>query len=171
MTAKSARPLDPWRWLGIPALAVLGLSLLFAVPLRIFGFQLPEPVFAMVLAFSWAVIRPSILAPFMLLLIGVLLDALWGSAIGLWSLALLIAYASVLFMRNWMSGQSTPIMWVWFAGVTGLAMLAGYLFTMMDTKGAPGVGPMFWQWLWTAVLYPFAHRLIDRFEDADVRFK
>ncbi|HEX6858603.1 MAG TPA: hypothetical protein VF138_00165 [Caulobacteraceae bacterium] len=171
MSLRAARPLDPWRWLGIPALAAFGASVLFAVPLRVFGMQLPEPVFAMVLAFSWAVIRPSILAPFVLLLLGVLLDALWGSPLGLWSLSLLIAYASVLFVRNWMSGQSSPIMWIWFAGVTALAMLSGYIFTMIDAKAAPGWGPMAWQFFCTAILYPFAHRLIDRFEDADVRFK
>jgi rod shape-determining protein MreD len=28
-----------------------------------------------------------------------------------------------------------------------------------------------WQFLATVVLYPFADRLIDRFEDADVRFR
>lgn len=171
MTARAARPLDPWRWLGVPALAAFGASVLFAVPLRVFGLQAPEPVFAVVLAFAWAVIRPSILAPFALLVLGVLLDALWGSPLGLWAVSLLIAYASVLFMRNLMSGQSPPIMWAWYAGVTGLAMLAGYLFTMIDSKGAPGLGPVLWQFAWTAILYPFAHRLIDRFEDADVRFK
>jgi len=125
----------------------------------------------MVLAFSWGVIRPSVLAPFALLAMGVVLDAVWGSSLGLWSSCLLIAYAAVLLTRNLMSGQSPPIMWAWYVSVTGLAMLAGYLFTMMDTKGAPSPVSAFWQLAWTAALYPFAHRLIARFEDADVRFR
>ncbi|HYG26944.1 MAG TPA: hypothetical protein VD906_08555 [Caulobacteraceae bacterium] len=171
MTLRAARPLDPWRWLGIPALLCLAASIVFAVPLRVFGMQLPEPVFAMVPAFAWAVIRPSVLAPFALLILGVLLDALWGSPLGLWASCLLIAYASVLLSRNLMSGQSPPIMWAWYAGVTALAMLVGYLITMIDAKGRPGLAPLFWQFAWTVILYPFAHRLIGRFEDADVRFK
>ena len=30
---------------------------------------------------------------------------------------------------------------------------------------------MFWQFLASLVLFPFAHRLIERFDDADVRFR
>jgi rod shape-determining protein MreD len=171
MSFNAARPLNPWRWLGLPAVLCLVASLVFATPIRVFGLQLPEPVFAMVPAFAWGVIRPSMLAPFVLLLIGVLLDALWGSSLGLWGLSLLIAYAAVLFTRSWMSGQSPPIMWAWYVAVTGLALLAAYLFTMMDAKGAASPVAMFWQLAWTAILYPFAHQLIGRFEDADVRFK
>jgi len=169
--SNSARPLDPWRWIGIPALACLAASLVFATPIRVFGLQLPEPVFALVPAFAWAVIRPSMLAPFALLAIGVFLDALWGSPLGLWSLSLLIAYAAVLFTRSWMSGQSPPVMWAWYVTVAALAMFAGYLFTMMDSKGVPSPTAIAWQLAWTAILYPFAHRLIGRYEDADVRFK
>lgn len=169
--SRSAQPLDPWRWLGVPALLCLAASLVFATPLRVFGLQLPEPVFAMVPAFAWAVIRPSVLAPFVLLGIGVLLDALWGAPMGLWALSLLVAYASVLATRNMMSGQSSAVMWVWYGAVTALAMLAGYVFTIFESKAAPGAMPVLWQFLWTAILYPFAHRLIGRFEDADVRFR
>jgi len=171
MSYNAARPLNPWRWLGLPAVLCLVASLAFATPIRVFGLQLPEPVFAMVPAFAWGVIRPSVLAPFVLVLIGVLLDALWGSSLGLWGLSLLIAYAAVLFTRSWMSGQSPPILWAWYVSVTALALLAAYLFTMMDAKGAVSPVALFWQLAWTAILYPFAHRLIGRFEDADVRFK
>ncbi|HEX5775994.1 MAG TPA: hypothetical protein VFX95_04875 [Caulobacteraceae bacterium] len=171
MSFRGAQPLNPWRWLGVPALRVVAATILFAVPLQVFGVQLPEPVFAMVCAFAWGVIRPSLLAPFVLLALGIVLDALWGSSLGLWSTLLLVAYAAVLLTRNLMSGQSPPIMWVWYVSVTGLAMLAGYLLTMMDARGAPSLTAVGWQFAWTAVLYPFAHQLIARFEDADVRFR
>ena len=171
MSFRSAQPLNPLRWLGVPALLCLTATVVFALPVRAFGLQLPEPVFAMVPAFAWAVIRPSILAPFALLVLGLLLDALWGASLGLWGSCLLVAYAAVLLTRNLMSGQSPPIMWAWYVSVTALAMAAGYLFTMMDVRGAPSPVAVFWQLVWTSILYPFAHRLIDRFEDADVRFK
>ncbi len=166
-----ARPLDPWRWIGAPALACLGATVVFAIPLRVFGLQLPEPVFPVIAAFAWAVIRPSVLAPFVILFMGLFLDLFWGGPVGLWALSLLIGYAGVLAMRNMMTGQSRPIMWGWFAGICGLTLLAGYLFTMLDARGAPSALAVFWQLLATALLYPFAHRLIDRFEDADVRFR
>ncbi|MET3664473.1 rod shape-determining protein MreD [Caulobacter sp. 1776] len=165
------RALNPGRWLGVPMLLTIGATILFAAPIRIWGLQLPEPVFAMVPAFAWAMIRPSILAPFAILLLGLFLDIFWGGPTGLWGLSLLVAYAMVLILRNMMTGQSRPMMWVWFAGVTGVAMIAAFLFTMLDSLAMPSLLAVFWQFLVTALLFPFAHRLVDRFEDADVRFR
>jgi rod shape-determining protein MreD len=42
---------------------------------------------------------------------------------------------------------------------------------MLDTQNAPSLVSLAWQFLATVILYPFADRLIDRFEDADVRFR
>jgi rod shape-determining protein MreD len=171
MSFSAARPLDPWRWIGVPALLCMAFTILFAAPIRIAGLQLPEPIFPMVCAFAWAVIRPSILAPFTLLVLGAFLDLFWGSALGLWSVSLLVPYAGALFMRNMMTGQSRPMMWAWYAGMCAVALASGYLITMLDVKSAPSLIAVFWQFLATSLLYPFAHRLIDRFEDADVRFR
>ncbi len=166
-----ARPLHPARWLGVPTLICVLATIVFAAPIRVYGLQLPEPVFAMVPAFAWALIRPSILAPFVLLLLGLFLDTFWGGPTGLWGLSLLVAYAMALTGRNMMTGQSRPMMWAWFAGVTAVAMAGGFLFSMLDSLAMPSLLAVFWQFLVTALLFPFAHRLIDRFEDADVRFR
>lgn len=171
MSLSAARPLNPWRWLALPALICIGVTMLFAAPLRVFGLQLPEPVFAMVPTFAWAVIRPSVLAPFGVLLLGLFLDSFWGGPMGLWGLSLLAAYATVLLMRNMMSGQSRAMMWAWFAGSTGIAMLAGFLFAMLDSLAIPSLVGVLWQFLATVLLFPFADYLVDRFEDADVRFR
>jgi rod shape-determining protein MreD len=167
----AARPLEPWRWLGVPMAQALVATVLFGIPLRVFGLQLPEPVFPMALAFAWAVIRPSILAPFGVLVMGLFLDIFWGGPLGLWAICLLLAYGGALAGRSMMAGQSRLILWVWYALTTATAMVAGYLFVMLDSKSTPGLIPMAWQFLATIVLYPFAQRLIDLFEDADVRFR
>ena len=171
MSFQDARPLDPWRWIGMPTLMCLGAAVLFATPLRIFGFRLPEPVFPLAPAFAWAVIRPSILAPLVLLAMGLFLDLLWGGPIGLWGLSILIGYAIVLFSRNMMSGQSRVVLWSWFAVMVFLSMGAGYMLTIIETGSLPSLMSAFWQFLPTVLLYPFCHRLINRFEDADVRFR
>ena len=146
-------------------------TVLFGIPLRAFGLQLPEPVFPMALAFAWAVIRPSMLAPFGVLLLGLFLDTFWGGPMGLWAVCLLIAYGVALAGRSMMAGQNQLILWAWYGLATATAMVSGYLFVMLDSKSTPGLIPMAWQFLATIVLYPFAQRLIDLFEDADVRFR
>ena len=167
----AARGLQPWRWLGVPMLQAIVATILFGIPLRAFGLQLPQPIFPMALAFAWAVIRPSILAPFAILILGLLLDVYWGGPLGLWALCLLIAYGVALAGRSMMAGQNQVILWAWYGLTTATAMVAGYLFVMLDSRSTPGLVAMAWQFVATIVLYPFAQRLIDLFEDADVRFR
>lgn len=168
---QATRPLDPWRWLGWPAALSVVATLVLAMPFRAFHLQLPEPVFPIVLAFSWAVIRPSVLAPFMLLGLGLFLDLFWGGPLGLWPLSLLAAYATLLSTRSVMSGQSRGMRQFWFALTTALALGTGYLLTAVTAVAFPSLVATFWQFLATSLLYPFAHQLIERFEDADVRFR
>lgn len=172
MSARGAhQPLAPWRWLGVPILQVLAATVVFAIPLRLWGLSLPEPVFAMPVIFAWAVIRPSMLAPVGVLLMGFFLDFLWGAPSGFWAVCLLLPYGAVLGARAMLAGQSQAMMWVWYGVATALALGAGYLIIMLDAQNAPSPVSLGWQFLATVVLYPFAHRLIDRFEDADVRFR
>jgi len=171
VTAGAARPLAPWRWLGLPMLAVMAGSFVFALPMRPFGFSLPEPVFALPVVFAWAYIRPSMLAPVCVMLLGLYQDLLWGTPTGFWAVCLLLPYGVVLGARSMLAGQSRLMMWVWYGAAILLALGAGYLFTMLNTRSAPDTLAVFWQFLATVVLYPFADRLIERFEDADVRFR
>jgi len=167
----AARTLEPWRWLGIPMLQALGATILFGIPLRLWGLQLPEPLFVMPVVFAWAVIRPSVIAPFCVLLMGLFLDSFWYAPLGLWAVCLILAYGMVLGGRQMMAGQSRTMMWAWYAVVTATALGAAYLFVMLDVKSQPSLIAVGWQFLTTILLYPFAHRLIEIFEDADVRFR
>ena len=168
---QSAKPLNPLSWLGLPVLACVGATILFAAPVRVLGFPLPEPVFGLIPAFAWAVIRPSILAPLALVALGVFTDLYWGSPTGLWGLSLLVAYAAVLSVRRFMLGQSWVVSWIWFSVAAALAMGAGFFLTLLSSLAVPSLIAVFWQFLATSALYPFADRLIQRFEDADVRFR
>ena len=171
MSAKTARSLEPWRWLGVPMLQVVAISFLFALPIRFWGIGLPEPLFAMPVVFAWAVIRPSMLAPICVMLVGLYLDFLWGSPTGFWAVCLLISYGATLAGRSMLAGQGRAVYWAWYGGVTLLALTTGYLLTMLDVKNPPSPVSVGWQFLATVVLYPLADRLIGRFEDADVRFR
>ncbi|HEY4029207.1 MAG TPA: hypothetical protein VGM25_02605 [Caulobacteraceae bacterium] len=163
--------LDPVRWMGLPMAACMVGTLLFAAPIRVFGLRPPEPVFAVVLVFAWAVLRPTILAPLFLLIVGLFDDLVWGGRMGLWGLGLLVAYGFVLVTRNMMSGQGRLMMWVWWAATLSVCMGSIYLTVRMLTGNAPDPLAVAGQWLPTVLLYPVADRLIARFEDADPRFR
>jgi len=167
----AARPLNPLTWLGLPVLACAVASLILAVPLRAWGLRLPEPVFALAPAFAWAVIRPSVLPPFVLVALGLFLDVLWGAPTGFWAVCLLAGYAPVLFLRSILAGQSFGVMWAWYAAACAFAFLVGVYAISLDAGSTPSMIAVGWQFLVTAALYPIAHWLIERYQDADVRFR
>jgi len=131
--------LDPVRWMGVPMAACMGATLLFAAPIRVFGLRPPEPVFALVPVFAWAVLRPSLLAPLCLLVLGLFNDLVWGGRMGLWGLGLLVAYGFVLVTRNMMGGQSRLMMWVWWAATLTACMGSVYLAVRFTTGNSPNI--------------------------------
>jgi rod shape-determining protein MreD len=171
MASLTAGRLDPWRWIAAPMALCMAATLVLAAPIKVFGLQLPEPVFAMVPVFAWAVLRPSVLAPLCLLVVGLFDDLVWGGRLGLWSLGLLAAYGFLLISRNMMSGQSRLMMWVWYGCACSVCMGAAFLAVLAETHNAPNLLAVACQWLPTLLLYPVADRLIVRFEDADPRFR
>jgi len=163
--------LDPLRWMGVPMAACMAATLLFAAPIRVFGLRLPEPLFAVVPVFAWAVVRPSILAPVCLLILGLFDDLVWGGRLGLWELGLLVAYGFVVLTRNMMGGQGRVMTLLWWAATLSVCMGTVYLAVRLLVGNAPNPLAVAGQWLPTVLLYPLADRLIGRFEDADPRFR
>lgn len=171
MSRKPSQPLQPFSWLGAPMVLCVLVTLVFAAPLRVYSLALPEPLFPMVLAFAWAVIRPSVIAPFAILGVGLFNDLFWGGPLGLWALSLLLAYLLALSTRSLMVGQSGRVLWGWYAAMSLLAFGFAYVFTLLGSRVVPNLAAAGLQFLVTICLYPAAHLLIDRFEDADVRFR
>ena len=171
MARQPTQPLSSPFWIGLPALVCVAATILLGTPLRVFGLALPEPVFPVVVAFAWAVIRPSILGPFVLLALGLFLDLFWGGPLGLWAASLLAAYGLTLFARSLLVGQATGTLAAWYVAAAGLAFTAAYLFTMLGSKVTPNLLAAGLQLAVTLALFPLAYRLIVRFEDADVRFR
>lgn len=158
-------------WIGAPAFGAVLATIVLGVPFRLFGLALPEPVFPVVLAFAWAVIRPSLLGPLALLLLGLFLDLYWGGPRGLWALSLLIAYGVVLLARSLLVGQAAGTLALWYLAAAALAFGAALFCTLVQSRVVPSLTAVGLQLAVTVVLFPVAYRLIRRFEDADVRFR
>lgn len=158
-------------WLLYPALAVLAATLVLATPIELFGLSLPEPVLPMVLAFAWPLIRPSMAAPGVLLIVGLFLDLFWGGAVGLWPLCLIVVYGGVLAARNLLVGQEIRVLFGWYALATLGAFLLAYLMATVRAGNAPSILALIAQILPTLLAFPAAAWLIERFDDTDVRFR
>jgi rod shape-determining protein MreD len=171
MSSLTVRPLNPIEWLGVPAMACAVVSLLFAVPARLFGLELPEPVFPLAAAFAWAVIRPSVLPPFVLLGLGLFLDLLWGGPLGLWPICLLIAYAPVLFVQRSASQLDFVGLWATYGVACAASLGAGWVLVSVRAGTAVNMIAVVWQYVATMLLFPIAFLVIQRYGRADVRFR
>ena len=165
------RTLEPLGWLGIPMIACMLATLVLTIPLRVWGLRLPEPVFAFVPVFAWAVVRPSVIGPILLFVLGVYMDLIWGTALGLWAATLIVTYGFVVATRGFMSGQAPLVIFGWYVSACLIGFGGAYLMTMMDVYSTPNLIAVAVQFAVTVALYPLAYRLIERFEDADVRFR
>ncbi len=171
MSRRPSQPLQPWRWIGVPALLSLAATLVFAAPLRLFGLSAPEPVFPIALAFAWAVVRPSLLGPLVLLLLGLFQDLFWGGPMGMWAISFLLAYGVALLGRSLMVGQEIEVIVVWYVGAVLVAIGAAFVLTLINSHTVPNLVSVLWQFLATAVLFPAVQRILSEFRDADIRFR
>jgi rod shape-determining protein MreD len=165
------RVVGPLDWVGYPALACVALSVAFATVVRFIGFPPPEPIFPMMLAFAWPLIRPSMVGPVTLLVLGLFEDLLFNTPMGLWALVLLGVYAGILATRHLIVGQDSRVLFGWWAGAVGAAYFAAYLVVWMSDGGAPSLIDSTLQLLVTLALFPFANNLVQRYDDGDVRFR
>ena len=168
----AVRVVGPLDWVGYPALLCALLSVAFATVVRFpGGFQLPEPIFPLLLAFAWPLIRPSMMGPVVLLALGLFEDLLLGTPMGLWALTLLGVYAGILGTRHLIVGQDFRILFGWWAGAVACAYMTAYLVICLCDGGAPSLIDAAMQLGVTLALFPFANNLVQRYDDGDVRFR
>jgi rod shape-determining protein MreD len=162
-------PLD---WVGYPAVICALLSVAFATVVRFpGGLQLPEPIFPLLLAFAWPLIRPSMIGPATLLALGLFEDLLLGTPLGLWALTFLGVYGVIMATRHLIVGQASHVLFGWWLGVVVSAYMAAYLVICMIDGGAPSLIDAAMQLGVTLALFPFANILVQRYDDGDVRFR
>ncbi|MDC7684009.1 hypothetical protein PQU92_12035 [Asticcacaulis sp. BYS171W] len=165
------RTIGPQDWLLYPALLCIVATFVLATDIPLpFGWDLPEPVWPMILAFSWPLIRPSYIAPFLLAGLGFFLDYFWGAPIGFYVLCLMAVYGVTLLIRSYIVGQDLWVVTVAYGLAVFLFFALGTILTVIDTGMVPRLISVFEQMLATGVLVFFVHALLERYLHADVRF-
>ena len=169
MAFSGARRRPGRRWiLGPVAVCLLG-TLLFAAPLQLFGLMAPEPVFPLMAAFVWAALRPSMIAPVALVLLGLFLDFVWGGPIGLWALCLISAHVLALSVRRLLSGENFTVLWVWYAAACIVAFAVGEGLLRLAYGVWPSLVGVALQAGVTIALFPLGWWLIERYHTDERR--
>ncbi len=167
----ASRIIRPWDWILLPALLAVAATVVLGTPFQPFGFQLPEPVWPLILAFAWPLIRPSYIAPVVLAALGMFLDFYWSAAGGFYTLCLMLVYGVLILARAYVIGQDWRVVFgAWFAAV--LAFFAiGVLLIALDTGFVVRLWGVFEQMIATVALFPIVLFMLEKFVNADVRFQ
>jgi rod shape-determining protein MreD len=68
-------------------------------------------------------------------------------------------------------GQETRVLFVWYTVAVLGAFFLAYVIATIDAGRAPSLLALLGQIVPTLLIFPLADRLIQRFDDGDVRFR
>src|SRR5690242_471513 len=104
---------------SIPFLCALLGVIVSNIPVSVLGTLVPPPMFALMPIYFWCLVRPDLMPPFAVFIIGVLQDLLGGGAAGVWTLSFIASYAIVDRERDS------------FAGLAGIGAILGFAAAML----------------------------------------
>ena len=104
---------------AIPFLCAIVGAFATNMPVSLVGGVLPSPMFALMPIYFWCLVRPDLMPPFAVFVIGVTQDLLGGGAPGIWTLSFVAAYALIDRERDS------------FAGLAGFGAILGFAGAML----------------------------------------
>jgi len=148
------RRLDALSRLAFPAgMLVFGLFLL-GLPFGIPGQAEFRPAYAMACVFFWSLYRPQSMPAPIVAIIGVLLDLLGLTPIGLWAILLLILHGITVASRRRVVPQSFMVNWAVFIGLAAGLSCLGWLAETALTMHILPLRPLAAQIVTALAVYP-----------------
>ncbi len=138
-----------------PAGLALALVIIGAVPLHIPGYARVVPMLPLMAIYHWTVFRPQTMPAILVLVIGLLQDALTGLPIGVNALVYLIVYGLVLSQRSFFVGKSFAMLWLGFVLVCVVAAVATWVLVSAYNGILAAPSPVFFQAIATIAIFPF----------------
>lgn len=136
----------------LAVMAVIAVNL----PISLTGGLLPAPLLALAPVYFWALLRPDLMPPSAVLLIGLLEDLLSGGPPGLWAAGFLAAYAFADQQRESLAGLSGIGAVLGFAAAMFVASAVAYgLASFVYWRVAP-IAPLLLTATVTVAFYPLA---------------
>ncbi len=149
----------------IPFFCAIVCVILANVPVSISGGVVPPPLLALMPVYYWCLVRPDLMPPFAVLIIGMLQDLLSGSPPGVWTVSFVAAYALVDRERESFAGLSGVGAILGFAAAMLVAGATAYIIVAISYWNLPPIWPILIEiavsvifYIPIAVLLGFVHR-------------
>jgi len=139
---------------SLPVLLALLAVILVNLPISLTGGLVPAPLLAFACIYFWALMRPDLMPPIAMLIIGLLEDLLSGGPPGLWAAGFLAAYTFTDRQREALEGLSGIGAVLGFAAALSVAGVVVYALASVVYWRLPPVGPLLLTSAVTVVFYP-----------------
>ena len=136
----------------LPLLCGLLAVLISNLPLSLTNGLVPAPLFGLVPVYFWCLVRPDLMTPAAVFVIGLLEDVVAGGPPGVWTLSFVITYGVIDRQRDAFAGLAGLGAILGFATAALIACVVAYAVTAALYRFAP-VGPMVAELAMTVLLY------------------
>jgi rod shape-determining protein MreD len=138
----------------LPAFSAVLLVMLVNLPVTLTGGLFPAPLLALTAVYFWALVRPDLMPPYVVLFVGLLEDLLSGGPAGIWATGFMAAYALVDRQRENLAGLAGAAAVLGFAVAMATAATATFVLTWIMYMRQPPLAPLLLASVFTALFYP-----------------
>jgi rod shape-determining protein MreD len=138
----------------LPAFSAVLLVMLVNLPVTLTGGLFPAPLLALTAVYFWALVRPDLMPPYLVLVIGLFEDLLSGGPAGIWATGFMAAYALVDRQRENLAGLAGAAAVLGFAAAMALAATATFVLTWIMYMRQPPLAPLLLASVFTVLFYP-----------------
>jgi len=138
----------------LPFAMTLVLVIVGAVPVPVTQYADIAPAVALMAVYYWTVYRGDLMPAAAVFAIGVLVDILAGTPLGLTALVWLVAYAIAASQRRYLHDKSFFLQWLGFLVFAASAGALKWVLVSILSDALIDPRPLAFQFIMTIVLYP-----------------
>ena len=144
-----------WRVLSalVPILCGFLAVLISNLPLSLTNGLVPAPLLGLMPIYFWCLVRPFLMTPAAVFVIGVLEDIMAGGPPGVWTLSFVITYAVIDRQRDAFAGLSGLVAVLGFATAALIACACAYFIIALYYWHIPPVAPIVAELAVTVLFY------------------
>lgn len=154
--------LSRWVKMATPGFITTVLLVISAIDFGVTGVQNFVPQVSAMSIFYWVIFWPTLLPVWFIFILGIFQDFLYGTALGVSSLINLLLWWTVVSLRKHLATESFWLMWAVFSFIMLLfALISGAIYSLYYGQLLLLSNDILMQWMFSALLYPFFHKLFS----------
>lgn len=150
----------------MPFLTTIILVFLSTLPLPIPYWSTVPPQLAIICVFYWSLYRPDLMTMFIVFLLGLVQDSLFGTPLGLSSIIFLFVRHFVVSQRRFFVGKNFYLHWISFIMLSAAMTFVMWLLLSVFQSRAVVTMAILFQYVLTILIYPVVVWFFYRFHRA-----